>query len=107
MASLINQFIHTHPMGTAFAAVWVLVLFVTALPTPQPGDPRWYRFIFTLLHGVIGALPRILVAFNPSLASLLRLLPDESEADTQSAHPQQTAATETKQENKSDTTKPQ
>lgn len=51
--------ITTHSTTSALIAFWLGSNVVTALPSPQQQSGNFYKFFFTLLHGLAGSLSRV------------------------------------------------
>lgn len=52
--------ISTHQTVAALIAAWLGSNFVSALPSPDQNSAGFYKFFFSLMHGLAGSLPRLL-----------------------------------------------
>lgn len=68
------SFITAHQTVSALVAAWVGSNVVSALPSPDQGSGKFYKFWFSLFHGMAGSLPRLL--------PMLRLPGDQSRNTT-------------------------
>jgi len=59
MFSSIVQFISTHQTVSALVIAWLGSNVVSALPSPDAGSGKPYKFVFSLFHGLAGSLPRL------------------------------------------------
>lgn len=58
MQWLIN-FITAHQTAVALGAMWIGSNFVSALPSPNTSSGMFYKFFFSLTHGLAGSIPRV------------------------------------------------
>jgi len=54
------QFVEDHQTVAALVAAWLGSNVVSALPSPDSGSGKFYKFTFSLFHGLAGSLPRLL-----------------------------------------------
>jgi hypothetical protein len=54
------RLISTHQTYSALIAAWIGSNFVSALPSPDAASGQFYKFFFSLMHGLAGSLPRLL-----------------------------------------------
>lgn len=59
----------SHHVGSLFAAYYVFLCAVTALPAPN-GSGNFYRWFYSFLHLIAGNLPNIVKAFKNSNSTL-------------------------------------
>lgn len=59
---IVVGFISGHPYATLgiIAGLWLLSNVASALPSPSQSSSGFYKFFFAFMHGVTGAIPRIL-----------------------------------------------
>ena len=59
---MIGNLISAHPYATLaiFGGYFLLSNVVAALPSPDKGSGKMYKFWFTLGHGLVGSFPRII-----------------------------------------------
>jgi hypothetical protein len=63
MDSLMTALIHlivAHQTASALIAMWLGSNVVSAMPSPSQSSNGFYKFIFSLAHGLAGSLPRLL-----------------------------------------------
>jgi len=62
LIGMLGQFIMAHPHWAIVALVgsWVLSNVVSAMPSPDQGSGKGYKFLFTLGHGMMGSLGRVI-----------------------------------------------
>jgi hypothetical protein len=54
-----NNYLLHHQLAIGLGAFWLASNVATAMPSPSQSSSALYKFLFTLLHGLIGSLPRI------------------------------------------------
>jgi hypothetical protein len=57
-------FIQAHQTTTALIAFWLGTNVVTALPSPTQSSGNFYKFFFSLMHGLGGSLSRVFPALR-------------------------------------------
>lgn len=72
-------FIQAHQTSVALIAFWLGSNIVTALPSPTQASGNFYKFFFSLMHGLAGSLSRVFPA--------LRLPPVPSDPTTPQSQP--------------------
>lgn len=60
----LNQFAHVH-VYALLGGLWVASNFVLQMPPPTDKSSEWYKYIFGVLHALVGALPRVASNFFP------------------------------------------
>ena len=56
----IISFVSSHQTWSALIAFWLGSNVVGALPSPDQSSGKGYKFVFSLMHGLAGSLPRLL-----------------------------------------------
>ncbi len=58
------DFFQQHQTAAALIAYWVASNVVTSLPSPTQDSSGFYKFFFTLSHGLAGSLSRVFPALR-------------------------------------------
>lgn len=82
-------FISTHQTVAALIAAWLGSNVVSALPSPNGSSGKFYQFVFSLMHGLAGSLPRLLPSLrlpsDPSRGTIPFFATPESVAATKAS----------------------
>lgn len=54
------SYIVAHQTVFAVVAYWIGSNFISALPSPSQTSNGFYKFFFTLMHGLAGSIPRVI-----------------------------------------------
>ena len=60
------QFIAQHQVGSTIVGFWLASNIAGAMPSPDATSGKGYKFIFTLMHGLVGSVPRLLATVYPA-----------------------------------------
>lgn len=70
----VYNFYVAHPWLGAFM-LWVFLNAVNALPAPDDGSGKFYKWLFAFLNAFTGSIPRILATQFSGTAQKLGILP--------------------------------
>lgn len=61
LVQMFGQFASNHPYWVLGAIVgyWLLSNVASALPSPSQASSGIYKFTFSLIHGLVGSIPRL------------------------------------------------
>lgn len=62
----IFHFAFSHQIAVTFTLCWLLSCFSESMPKPTPTSSPFYVWIFSFLHLVAGAIPRLIALTFPT-----------------------------------------
>lgn len=62
LVQMFGQFASNHPYSVLGSLIgyWLLSNIVSAMPSPSQASAPLYKFVFSLGHGLVGSIPRLL-----------------------------------------------
>jgi hypothetical protein len=82
----LNFYLHQHPYDSVIA-LWVITNMVLYMPPPQAQSSGFYKWVFGVLHAIVGALPRVFSNFLPAGSMIWKILSGGNGASVNGANP--------------------